>query len=76
MGIRKDVSVHLAESKTPDEEIVVGPLLIYERFTGTFLLAEGRNLRQVTPQWINDELHIGCTTITRDAFEKLREFKP
>jgi hypothetical protein len=53
-----------------------GPKLIVNRDTGHFVLVERGSRRMVAPLWIDDELHIGCTTITREAFERLREFLP
>jgi len=68
-GVRKSGAIASADKGR-------GPVLWYETQVDGFFLEERGKSRPVTPTWSNGELRIGCTAITKEAFEKLREFEP
>lgn len=50
-----------------------GPTLIIDPLDNDFSIVEGEMRCSVTPRWHGDSLHIGCTTVTREAFERMVE---
>lgn len=70
-SIRQSAEIQKASGSVTQHH---GPILSVDPDGDVFILAERGKAHVVNPFWEYGYLRIGCTSITKEAFNKLREF--